>query len=95
MVQILFFSYCMKKNLTEVPDVWICEACTSTDDIVSPKYGREEEFLDSFGVAHHEGLHSGTPGEVCADRSACEKLHAQNQPFYSTCIHPIDDRNKK
>ncbi|KAH9722163.1 RNase H domain-containing protein [Citrus sinensis] len=57
----------MKKNLTEVPDVWICEACTSTDDIVSPKYGREEEFLDSFGVAHHEGLHSGTPGEVCAD----------------------------
>ncbi|KAH9778145.1 RNase H domain-containing protein [Citrus sinensis] len=57
----------MKKNLTEVPDVWICEACTSTDDIVSPKYGREEEFLDSFGVAHHEVLHSGTPGEVCAD----------------------------
>lgn len=67
MVRILFFSYCMKKNLTEVPDVWICEACTSTDDIVSPKYGREEEFLDSFGVAHHEVLHSGTPGEVCAD----------------------------
>lgn len=57
----------MKKNHTELPDIWICEACTSTDDIVSPKYGREEEFLDSFGVVHHEGMDPGTPGKVFAD----------------------------
>lgn len=60
------FSYCTRGRASEVPEVWICEACLSSSAIVSPQSGGEKE-LNPLGRADHDVMNPGTPGDAYSD----------------------------
>ncbi|KAF8389709.1 hypothetical protein HHK36_024228 [Tetracentron sinense] len=76
--QLILLSYCMQTNFGDVPKVWFCEACRSSDDIVSPKSTAKERrpmapvsqedkdynILFPFKISRREALRSVVPSRL-------------------------------
>ncbi|KAK3226045.1 hypothetical protein Dsin_005907 [Dipteronia sinensis] len=54
--------YCMKVYTKIIPRIWVCEECLWRDNVASPNSVREDEFLDSWNIAH-----TAAPSRVSVD----------------------------
>ena len=69
-----FVSYCMRDLLHITPEIWFCEACRSSKDIVSPKFTMKKHFptalrskksgIKKSGIFNCEFLQSVSPGKI-------------------------------